>query len=98
MTTLREQVADAMRREAMPIPRRTRAAVAEDGLTDTEREVCRLVSAGLSNEEAAQRLTISVRTVETHLTNIYRKTGRKGRLALVTWWREFERARAIANP
>ena len=96
-TTLREQVADAMRREAIPIPRRTRAAVAEDGLTETEREVCRLVSEGLSNEAAAGRLTISVRTVETHLTNIYRKTGRKGRLALVTWWREFEQARPAAG-
>lgn len=34
----------------------------------------------------AATLGISVRTVESHLTSIYRKIGRRRRAALVAWW------------
>ena len=43
------------------------------GLTVREVEVLCLVAEGLSNNEIADRLYLSVRTVERHLTNIYRK-------------------------
>ena len=36
-------------------------------LTSREREIANLVAAGLSNKEIAQRLTVSVRTVEGHI-------------------------------
>jgi DNA-binding NarL/FixJ family response regulator len=37
--------------------------------------VLRVVAQGLTNEQVAQRLVISPRTVDTHLTSIYGKIG-----------------------
>jgi DNA-binding CsgD family transcriptional regulator len=51
------------------------------GGSDREVEVLRLVAAGCSNAEIAQALSISVRTVERHLTNLYSKMGLLGRSA-----------------
>lgn len=45
------------------------------GLTDRETEVLQFIGCGFSNKEIARRLTLSVRTVETHRLNIRRKTG-----------------------
>ncbi len=45
------------------------------GLTSREAEVAGLASTGLSDREIADRLVLSVRTVETHLTRAYRKLG-----------------------
>lgn len=53
-------------------------AVATPGtapLTTREREVTALMDVGLSNAEIAERLSLSVSTVEGHITRIYRKTG-----------------------
>ena len=57
-----------------------------DVLSERELEVLRLVADGLDNEAIAERLYLSVRTVERHLTNIYVKldlTGRAARAAAV---------------
>ena len=51
------------------------------GLSEREVEVLRLVAAGGSNAEIAKALSISVRTVERHLTNLYAKMGLLGRSA-----------------
>lgn len=48
-------------------------------LTPREAEVLRFLSAGFSNKEVARRLSLSVRTVETHRLNLRRKT-QTGRL------------------
>ena len=45
------------------------------GLTTTELTIARLVGGGVSNKEIAARLSLSVKTVEGHLTSIYRKLG-----------------------
>jgi DNA-binding NarL/FixJ family response regulator len=44
-----------------------------------ELEVLELVAAGLANEVIAERLSISVRTVERHLSNVYAKLGLSGK-------------------
>lgn len=48
-------------------------------LTSRELDVLRLVVQGARNNEIAQRLCISVKTVETHLTSIYGKLGAQSR-------------------
>ncbi|WP_033344046.1 helix-turn-helix domain-containing protein [Catenuloplanes japonicus] len=58
------------------------AVPGEDPLTRTERRVATAVGDGLSNREVAARLSISVKTVEFHLVNIYRKLGVRNRTAL----------------
>lgn len=44
-------------------------------LTQRELQVLRLVARGLSNREVSDQLGLSVRTVETHLSHVYRKLG-----------------------
>lgn len=53
-------------------------APAADVLSAREREVVALVSLGRSNEEIADALVLSVRTVERHLQNAYTKLGVRG--------------------
>jgi ATP/maltotriose-dependent transcriptional regulator MalT len=54
---------------------------ARDGLTRREREIVRLLARGLSNQEIAADLVLSVRTVERHISNIYDKIGASGKTA-----------------
>lgn len=54
-------------------------------LTSRELEVLRLLAGAASNREIAQRLSISPRTVETHLANIYGKLGVRGRTEAMLW-------------
>ncbi|MEV8439223.1 helix-turn-helix transcriptional regulator [Actinosynnema sp. NPDC051121] len=48
-----------------------------DTLTYSERTVAQLAVKGLSNRQIANRLHITVSTVEQHLTRVYRKTNTK---------------------
>jgi DNA-binding CsgD family transcriptional regulator len=52
-------------------------------LTDREREIVMLLGEGLSNREVAQRLTLSPRTVESHVYRAMSKTGTANRDELV---------------
>ncbi|MFI9811826.1 ATP-binding protein [Saccharothrix variisporea] len=54
----------------------------EHGLTATELHVARLVAAGLSNREVAAAAYVTTKTVEAHLSRIYRKTGVRSRREL----------------
>ena len=54
-------------------------------LSAREMEIIDLVAAGLTNQEIAERLTISKRTVDNHVSNMFTKTGSKNRVALLNW-------------
>jgi DNA-binding CsgD family transcriptional regulator len=58
----------ALRQAGEPLP-----------LTDREREIVMLIGAGLSSREIAERLTLSVRTVESHVYRAMLKTGTTSR-------------------
>ncbi len=49
------------------------------GITAREAEILRLVNAGLSNADISDRLFISTRTVESHVSSMLQKTGRATR-------------------
>lgn len=66
-------VADALAAGTTPTPL----------LTLREKEVLDLIAEGLSSKEIASRLTLSVRTVETHRLNIKRKCELEGSSGLV---------------
>ncbi|MCA1706383.1 MAG: LuxR C-terminal-related transcriptional regulator [Actinobacteria bacterium] len=51
-------------------------------LSERERDVARLVAAGLSNEAIADRLRVSPRTVQTHVANARKKSGCANRTEL----------------
>ena len=52
-------------------------------LTDREREVLTLVARGLSNDDIAAALTISIKTVKTHIGNLLAKLHARDRAQLV---------------
>lgn len=66
---------------ARPGPPTARRRDRPDGLTPREVEVLGLVARGLTNQEIAAQLVLSVRTVERHLATVYRKLGLEGRNA-----------------
>jgi DNA-binding CsgD family transcriptional regulator len=51
-------------------------------LTERERQVAELAAAGVPSREIAERLFLSTRTVDNHLTRVYTKLGVSGRTAL----------------
>jgi DNA-binding CsgD family transcriptional regulator len=66
-----------------------RRATAGDGLTPAQARVAELVAEGLSNREIANTLYMSTRSVESHLTKVYRELGVRSRAQL---------AAALARP
>ncbi|MGB3770872.1 MAG: response regulator transcription factor [Rhodococcus sp. (in: high G+C Gram-positive bacteria)] len=56
-----------------------------DSLTPRELEVLRLLARGYTYREIAESLFISIKTVETHASNVLRKTQQSNRNALTRW-------------
>ena len=62
-----------------------RAASPVDGLSEREREVLRLVAQGRPNKLIARELSISEKTVKTHLTSVFRTIGVTDRTQAALW-------------
>lgn len=60
-------------------------AAIEQPLTAREREILDLVADGYSNQEIAQQVCVSVKTVEAHKAHIIAKLGLKGTMDLVKY-------------
>ena len=56
-----------------------------ESLSEREREVLALIAKGFSNKEIAEQLIISVKTVESHKSNVMEKLGLKTRPELVKY-------------
>ena len=61
---------------------RKRPSAGWESLTPAEQNIARLVAEGLDNQSIAERLFVSARTVQSHLTHIYTKLGVRTRVAL----------------
>ena len=57
-------------------------------LTEKECEVIRLIADGLSTRDIASRTQMAERTVELHISNIYKKLGVSTRPSAVRWAQE----------
>ncbi|WP_204012213.1 ATP-binding protein [Virgisporangium aurantiacum] len=91
-TELAERAARAARRLGMTPALTTATALLRelggadvDVLTAREREITLLVADGLANRVIAERLTVSERTVETHVRNILTKLGLANRTQVAAW-------------
>lgn len=74
-----------------PVLRQLRRGLRADepttALTDREREVRVLIEQGLPDKLIAERLVLSVKTVEKHVGAVLRKTGARNRTELAAWSR-----------
>jgi DNA-binding CsgD family transcriptional regulator len=87
-----------LRRLGLPVhhrsPRGTPAGTGVDSLTGRELEIARLVVDRRTNPEIAAELFLSIKTVETHLRNIFRKLDANSRVEVA---RIIERDRAAGR-
>ncbi len=71
----------------VPLTPAPRANGGEARLTRREREILRLVMAGMTNTELARALWVTEPTVKFHLSNIYKKLGVSNRAEAARWAR-----------
>jgi len=86
--TLLAQFPDTMAPSS--VQERTGLPLLREPLSPREREVLRLVAAGLSNQETAAHLTITAGAVKKHLSNIYRKLSVRSRTQALARARELD--------
>jgi DNA-binding NarL/FixJ family response regulator len=80
----RDEAERELRKLGRPIHRRTRRGRSDapglEALTGRELEIARLVVGRRTNPEIAAELFLSIKTVETHMRNIFRKLGAASRV------------------
>jgi LuxR family maltose regulon positive regulatory protein len=76
-------------REAVPTPQ-TLAQTLIEPLTLRELEVLKLIEAGYTNQDIADKLVISIPTVKRHISNIYAKLGVKSRTQAISLGKELK--------
>ncbi|MFB9833893.1 response regulator transcription factor, partial [Actinoallomurus acaciae] len=78
---LQGQAVRELRRQGVRVPGATGRGA--HGLSRREYEVAALVAEGHTNQQIAEKLFISVRTVETHLSRIFTKLSVTSRVGVV---------------
>ena len=71
--------------DALDVQSRIKKNISVTHLTIREIEIIKLMEQDLSNKQIVEVLNISIRTVETHRKNIFRKTNTNNILTLVKW-------------
>jgi two-component system response regulator DegU len=82
-TVLSPGLAGAMLQEVQKLGQAQQAATTEPLITKREEEVLQLIADGLSTQEVAERLYISLKTVKNHLASIYQKLDSRDRTQAV---------------
>ena len=83
--TMGEGVAFAVADEQAPKPTSRVKAAPDTELTPRQLEIATLIAEDLTNRQIADRLFLSERTVETHVTNMLNKLGLSSRVQLSRW-------------
>jgi predicted ATPase/DNA-binding CsgD family transcriptional regulator len=86
--TIGEGVAFAVADQQVPKPMPSAKAASDSVLTHRQLEIAGLIAADLTNRQIADRLFLSERTVETHITNMLNKLGLNSRVQLSRWLAE----------
>ncbi|MAS25870.1 MAG: helix-turn-helix transcriptional regulator [Oceanospirillaceae bacterium] len=58
-------------------------------LTRREKQILRLTATGATNIEIAEKLSVSMHTVKTHIYNLFKKIGAANRIQAVNWAKEY---------
>ena len=86
--TIGEGVAFATEDQQAAKPPPAVKAASDTELTRRQLEIARLIAEDLTNRQIADRLFLSERTVETHITNMLNKLGLNSRIQLSRWLAE----------
>ena len=76
----------------------TETSSASPTLTTRQRDILRLLQQGLDNQSIAQRLGLSVKTVENHLTRLYRQLNVQSRLEAANYAMRHPEVLAMSGP
>jgi len=69
-----------------PASKRNEDVERNQPLTAREKQIMGCITLGMYNQEIADSLEVSIKTVENHVSNIMFKTGLGRRVLLALWW------------